>query len=80
MARFENGVEVCDLATKYGVVKTAILTVTRSRDVIKAADVVKGRKHVFMQERPQIMDKIEMQQTVFIEEKDIAGGAVLEKV
>lgn len=42
IAKFKNGVCVCNLAMQFGLAKSIICTILKNKEAIKAADVAKG--------------------------------------
>ena len=77
IAKYENGVQVSDLALKYGTAKSTISTFLKNKDIIKKADVAK-RVTVISKQRPQIMEEMEKLIFIFIKEKELARGSISE--
>jgi hypothetical protein len=65
ITKWERGTRVSDLAVQYSMAKSTILTILKNREVIKAADVVKGIKSLTSKRLPAV-EKLLM---VWINEK-----------
>jgi len=58
IAKHENGVHVSDLATQFGMVKSTICTVLKSRETIKKADVARGVTVITKQRSKTIEEEV----------------------
>ncbi|XP_069815758.1 tigger transposable element-derived protein 1-like [Dendropsophus ebraccatus] len=74
VAKFEQGVRVCELVTQYGMAKSTVSTILKQIDAIKEADVAKGVTTLTKQ-RPQTMERLLL---MWIIEKQVAGDSVSE--
>ena len=78
--KFEHGVYVPDLATRYNVAQSMISTFPKNKEAIKAAGVAKGVTIVHTKQRPQIMDEVEKLKLIWIKEKELDGNSIREGI
>lgn len=79
IAKHENGVRVSDLAKQYGMPKSTVSTILKTKEVIKAANVAKGVT-VITKQRPQILEEVEKLLLIFINERQLAGDGISEEL
>ena len=77
IAEHENGVCISGLALKFGMPNLAISTFLKYREMIKAANVVKGSK-VISKQSPQIIVEVEKLLLVFNNGKQLKGDSLSE--
>jgi len=68
ITKWEGGIRVSDLAVQYGTAKSTILTILKNREVIKAADVMKGIKSLTSKRLPAV-EEVEKLLMFWINEK-----------
>ena len=77
IAKRENSVRVSDLATQFGMVKSTICTILKSRETIKKADVARGVT-VITKQRSQTIEEVEKLLLIWINDNMLAGNSVPE--
>lgn len=68
---------VCLTAKGFGMVKSTLSTILKSKDPFKASDIVKGLT-VFIKQRPQVLKEVQKLLFSFINELQSAGDSVSE--
>ena len=58
IAKHENGVRVSDLATQFGMAKSTICTILKTRETIKKADVARGVTVITKQRSQTIEEEV----------------------
>ncbi|GCC41489.1 hypothetical protein chiPu_0025036 [Chiloscyllium punctatum] len=79
IAKHENGARVSDLAMQYDMATSAICTILRNKEALKAADVAKGVT-ILTKQRPKLLDEVEKLLLVWINQKKLAGDSVNETI
>ena len=74
IAKHESGVRVTDLSIQYGMPKSTISTILKSKESYKACNVAKGVS-IISKKRPQVIEEMEKLLLIYINENQLQNEA-----